>query len=108
MGTGWVLPTCPRLPTPSMVSAAEPVVGQGREGEGPGMCTDVVTTGWKTGGGDASGPLETHGHAEESDQEGQAERYGQSAGLDRFSRPGNPNCVDAHARGPGGSWTNAS
>lgn len=51
MGTGRVLPAWPRLPTPSMVSAAEPVVGQGRDGDFPGMCTDVVTAGRKSGRG---------------------------------------------------------
>ena len=35
IGTGCVFPTRPRLPTPSMVSAAEPVVGHGRAGVVP-------------------------------------------------------------------------
>jgi hypothetical protein len=35
IGTGFVLPTCPRVPTPSIDSAAEPVAGQGRDGEVP-------------------------------------------------------------------------
>jgi hypothetical protein len=62
MGTGCVLPTRPRLPTPSMVRAAEPVVGQGRDGVVPGKCTDVVTAGRNTGRGTArvhSSPAKT-------------------------------------------------
>jgi hypothetical protein len=49
IGTGWVLPTCPRLPTPSTVSAAEPVLGQGSTGDFPGRRTDADTAEWNTG-----------------------------------------------------------
>jgi hypothetical protein len=49
-------------------------------------------------GGDASGPLETRGHAEESDQEGQAERYEPAPGSTGFPGRGTRTAL-THMRG---------
>jgi hypothetical protein len=51
MGTGLSPPTLPRLPTPSIDSAADPVVGQGNEGDVPGKWIDVKPAGWKAAAG---------------------------------------------------------
>jgi hypothetical protein len=53
IGTGLSLPTAPRLPTPSIVRAAEPVVGHGNEGEVPGSCTELASVAWNSGAGTA-------------------------------------------------------
>jgi hypothetical protein len=43
IGTGFVDPTCPRLPTPSTDSAAEPVAGHGRVGDVPERWIELDT-----------------------------------------------------------------
>src|ERR1700722_16533505 len=128
MGTDWVLPTCPRLPTPSMVSAAEPVVGHGRVGDVPGRGTDVVRAGRNTGRGTVRVHWSPANTPRRATRRTKATGMGQSrrraagrVGAPEFRgrtwagpRPGGGvgalgrrNSGDARGRGPGGSWASA-